>query len=111
MELTTEPFPGRLPVRPVAASVSETMRESCKPRLVAAIGPRMSSATVRRVPTGETCALCCRVGAKRSNQTPKASTQIIRTRGQGNRTRVAATSAETSSVGGVVSGTVRTGSR
>ena len=77
MELTTEPFPGRLPVRPVAASVSETMRESCKPRLVAAIGPRMSSATVRRVPTGETCALCCRVGAKRSNQTPKASTQII----------------------------------
>ena len=48
------------------------MCESCRARLTAAMGPRMSRATVRRVPTGDTLALCCKVGANRTSQTKKA---------------------------------------
>ncbi len=42
-------------------------------RLTAAIGPSRSSDTVRRIPTGDTCALCCRVGASSTSQRQKAS--------------------------------------
>ncbi len=74
--------PGRRFERPVA----ETMCESCSPRLRAATGPVMSRLMVRRVPTGETCALCCRVGAKSRNHTPKAAAPSPRTRVHGART-------------------------
>ena len=75
--------PGRRFERPVA----DTMCESCSPRLSAATGPVTSRLIVRRVPTGETCALCCRVGAKSRNHTAKAATPSPSTRVHGARTR------------------------
>ena len=75
--------PGRRFERPVA----ETMCESCSPRLSAATGPVTSRLMVRRVPTGETCALCCRVGAKSRNHTAKAAAASARTRVHGARAR------------------------
>ena len=51
------------PPRPLPRPVMETMCESCRARLMAATGPVTSRLTVRRVPTGDTWALCCRVGA------------------------------------------------
>ena len=52
------------PATLVSRPVADTRRESCSPRLSAATGPVMSRLTVRRVPTGDTWALCCSVGAK-----------------------------------------------
>ena len=75
--------PGRRFERPVI----DTMCESCKARLSAATGPVTSRLTVRRVPTGETWALCCSVGAKSRNHTAKAATPSPSTRGHGARTR------------------------
>ena len=51
------------PPRPLPRPVMDTMCESCSARLMAATGPVTSRLTVRRVPTGDTWALCCRVGA------------------------------------------------
>ncbi len=67
--------------------VADTMRDNCSARLSVANGRVMSRLIVRRVPTGETCALCWSVGANSRNHTPKASTPSSRTRVQGNRTR------------------------
>ncbi len=75
--------PGRLPSRPVA----ETMCDSPSARLSAATGPTVSRLMVRRVPTGETCALCCSVGAKRRNHTANAATPSASTWVQRARTR------------------------
>src|ERR1700723_2028256 len=62
------------PDRPLLRPVMETMCESWRARLMAATGPVTSRLTVRLVPTGETCALCCSVGAYSRNQTAKAAT-------------------------------------
>ena len=75
--------PGCVLSRPVA----DTMRESCSPRLSAATGPVTSRLTVRRVPTGDTWALCWSVGAKRRNQSANAPAPSASTRVQGSRTR------------------------
>ena len=113
--------PGRRFERPVA----ETMRESCSPRLSAATGPVTSRLMVRRVPTGETCALCCSVGAKSRNHTAKAATPSPSTRVHGTRTRPssgAASSAcgcdwnsdwvsQSTWCGGVRASVIRSGSR
>ena len=42
---------------------------------------------MRRVPTGDTLALCCKVGANSTSQTKKAATQTLSTLGQGARNR------------------------
>ena len=62
-------------------------RRAAGARLSVATGPMMSRLTVRRLPTGETCALCCSVGANSRNHTAKASTPSSRTRVHGSRTR------------------------
>src|ERR1700722_16593586 len=75
------------PDRPLPRPVMETMWDSCRARLMAATGPVTSRLTVRRVPTGDTWALCCRVGAYSRNQRAKAATPSMRTCRHGARTR------------------------
>ena len=84
---TVRPPPGPPSATPLPRPVMETMWDSCRARLTAATGPVTSRLTVRRVPTGDTWALCCRVGAYSRNQTAKAATPSMRTCRQGARTR------------------------
>ena len=67
--------------------VADTMRDSCRARLSAAMGRVMSRLMVRRVPTGDTCALCWSVGANSTNHTAKARAPSRSTRVQRSRTR------------------------
>ncbi len=76
--------------RPLPRPVTDTMCESPSARLSAATGPTTSRLTVRRVPTGETWALCCSVGANSRNHTAKAPAPRASTRVQRARTRPSA---------------------
>ena len=49
----------------------DTTWDSPRPRLSAAMGPTGRATTVRRVPTGETWALCWRVGASSTSQSSR----------------------------------------
>ena len=101
--------PGFVSSRPVA----ETMRDNWVARLKAATGPTRSRLIVRRSPTGDTCALCCRVGAKSTNQTANAARPMPSTLVHGARSRPSggAPGAGSVSVRGSSKVAIRSGSR
>ena len=83
------PPPG---VRPKASSVHPTTLSSPSVRLSAATGPVTSMETVLRVPSGDSWADRCRLGASRTNHrakqtTPMNSTLVHGTPGKGSRSQ------------------------